>query len=296
MTRAIVLSHLGHELLVAPEPSLAPTRCALRSALPPLVAGDEVRLAEDGDTVLAVEALPRQTLLERQTARGTRPICANLDTLLITFASAPAPHGDLLDPLLAAAFDAGLEPWLLHNKCDLASPEAEGLHQELEALGFRVFRLSAQAGEGIEALHAALQGRRAAFAGQSGVGKSSLLNALVPEAAAKVGSLSERLNRGLGRGRHTTSVVRLYPLGATLTDGSLIDAPGLRRFVPLPVSAWALARTFPDVAAAAEHCRFRDCAHDQEPGCGVQAALADGTLSAERATRYRQCQAGPEAP
>ena len=93
MTRAIVLSHLGHELLVAPEPSLAPTRCALRSALPPLVAGDEVRLAEDGDTVLAVEALPRQTLLERQTARGTRPICANLDTLLITFASAPAPHG-----------------------------------------------------------------------------------------------------------------------------------------------------------------------------------------------------------
>lgn len=296
MTRAIVLSHLGHELLVAPEPSLAPTRCALRSALPPLVAGDEVRLAEDGDTVLAVEALPRQTLLERQTARGTRPICANLDTLLITFASAPAPHGDLLDPLLAAAFDAGLEPWLLHNKCDLASPEAEGLHQELEALGFRVFRLSAQAGEGIEALHAALQGRRAAFAGQSGVGKSSLLNALVPEAAAKVGSLSERLNRGLGRGRHTTSVVRLYPLGATLTDGTLVDAPGLRRFVPLPVSAWALARTFPDVAAAAEHCRFRDCAHDQEPGCGVQAALADGTLSAERATRYRQCQAGPEAP
>lgn len=296
MTRAIVLSHLGHELLVAPEPSLAPTRCALRSALPPLVAGDEVRLAEDGDTVLAVEALPRQTLLERQTARGTRPICANLDTLLITYASAPAPHGDLLDPLLAAAFDAGLEPWLLHNKCDLASPEAEGLHQELEALGFRVFRLSAQAGEGIEALHAALQGRRAAFAGQSGVGKSSLLNALVPEAAAKVGSLSERLNRGLGRGRHTTSVVRLYPLGATLTDGTLIDAPGLRRFVPLPVSAWALARTFPDVAAAAEHCRFRDCAHDQEPGCGVQAALADGTLSAERATRYRQCQAGPEAP
>jgi ribosome biogenesis GTPase len=296
VTRAIVLSHLGHELLVAPEPSLAPTRCALRSALPPLVAGDEVRLAEDGDTVLAVEALPRQTLLERQTARGTRPICANLDTLLITFASAPAPHGDLLDPLLAAAFDAGLEPWLLHNKCDLASPEAEGLHQELEALGFRVFRLSAQAGEGIEALHAALQGRRAAFAGQSGVGKSSLLNALVPEAAAKVGSLSERLNRGLGRGRHTTSVVRLYPLGATLTDGTLIDAPGLRRFVPLPVSAWALARTFPDVAAAAEHCRFRDCAHDQEPGCGVQAALADGTLSAERATRYRQCQAGPEAP
>ena len=296
MTRAIVLSHLGHELLVAPEPSLAPTRCALRSALPPLVAGDEVRLAEDGDTVLAVEALPRQTLLERQTARGTRPICANLDTLLITFASAPAPHGDLLDPLLAAAFDAGLEPWLLHNKCDLASPEAEGLHQELEALGFRVFRLSAQAGEGIEALHAALQGRRAAFAGQSGVGKSSLLNALVPEAAARVGSLSERLNRGLGRGRHTTSVVRLYPLGATLTDGTLVDAPGLRRFVPLPVSAWALARTFPDVAAAAEHCRFRDCAHDQEPGCGVQAALADGTLSAERATRYRQCQAGPEAP
>ncbi|MGD1988001.1 MAG: ribosome small subunit-dependent GTPase A [Pseudomonadales bacterium] len=296
MTRAIVLSHLGHELLVAPEPSLAPTRCALRSALPPLVAGDEVRLAEDGDTVLAVEALPRQTLLERQTVRGTRPICANLDTLLITFASAPAPHGDLLDPLLAAAFDAGLEPWLLHNKCDLASPEAEGLHQELEALGFRVFRLSAQAGDGIEALHAALQGRRAAFAGQSGVGKSSLLNALVPEAAAKVGSLSERLNRGLGRGRHTTSVVRLYPLGATLTDGTLIDAPGLRRFVPLPVSAWALARTFPDVAAAAEHCRFRDCAHDQEPGCGVQAALADGTLSAERATRYRQCQAGPEAP
>ena len=295
MTRGVVLSHLGHELLVAPEPALTPTRCALRSALPPLVAGDEVRLAEDEDTVVAVEALPRQTLLERQTARGTRPICANLDTLLITFASAPAPHGDLLDPLLAAAFDAGLEPWLLHNKCDLASPEAEALQQEFTALGFRVFRLSAREGMGIDALRAALRGRRAAFAGQSGVGKSSLLNALMPEAAAKVGSLSERLNRGLGRGRHTTSVVRLYPLGASLTEGTLIDAPGLRRFVPLPVSTWALAKTFPDVAAAAAHCRFRDCAHDQEPGCGVQTALADGTLAVERLARYRQCQAGPEA-
>jgi len=294
MTRAVVLSHLGHELLVAPEPDLTPTRCALRSALPPLVAGDEVRLAEDGDTVVAVEALPRRTLLERQTARGTRPICANLDTLLVTFASAPAPHGDLLDPLLAAAFDAGLEPWLLHNKCDLASPEAEALHQEFTALGLPVFRLSAQEALGIEALREALRGRRAAFAGQSGVGKSSLLNALMPEAAAKVGSLSERLNRGLGRGRHTTSVVRLYPLGATLGDGTLIDAPGLRRFVPLPVSSWALAKTFPDVAAAATHCRFRDCAHDQEPACGVQAAIAEGTLNAEHLARYRQCQAGPE--
>lgn len=296
MTRAVVLSHLGHELLVAPEPSLTPTRCALRSALPPLVAGDEVRLAEEGNTVLATEVFPRQTLLERQTARGTRPICANLDTLLITFAGAPAPHGDLLDPLLAAAFDAGLEPWLLHNKCDLASPEAEALHQELLALGFRVFRLSAQAGEGMEALRVALQGRRAAFTGQSGVGKSSLLNALMPEAAAKVGSLSERVNRGLGRGRHTTSVVRLYPLGAALADGTLIDAPGLRRFIPLPVSPWALAKTFPDVADAAAQCRFRDCAHDQEPACGVQAALTNGTLSAARLARYRQCQTGPEVP
>jgi ribosome biogenesis GTPase len=295
MTRAVVLSHLGHELLVAPEPSLAPTRCALRSALPPLVAGDEVRLVEDGDTVLAVEALPRQTLLERQTARGPRAICANLDTLLITFASAPAPHGDLLDPLLAAAFDAGLEPWLLLNKCDLTSPEAEALQEEFTTLGFTVFRLSAKAGEGIAALRTALQGRRAAFAGQSGVGKSSLLNALMPKAAAKVGSLSERLNRGLGRGRHTTSVVRLYPLGASLTEGTLIDAPGLRRFVPLPVSTWALAKTFPDVVAAAAHCRFRDCAHDQEPGCGVRTALADGTLGVERLARYRQCQTGPEA-
>jgi len=88
-------------------------------------------------------------------------------------------------------------------------------------------------------------------------------------------------------------VVRLYPLGATLADGALIDAPGLRRFIPAPVSASALAQTFPDVAQAAVSCRFRDCAHHREPACGVQAALEAGTLAADRLPRYRLCKEGP---
>ena len=293
MTGAIVLSHLGHELLVAPEPSLRPTRCAVRGTLPPLVAGDELEVTEQDGQYLALERRPRRTLLERQTPRGLRPICANLDTLLITYASEPAPHGDLIDPLLAAAFDAGLAPWLIHNKADRPGAEAQGLSEAFQALGFPVFHVSARTGEGVDALRRALAGRRAAFAGQSGVGKSSLLNALLPEANAKVGTLSERLNRGLARGRHTTSVVRLYPLGHALADGTLIDAPGLRRFVPAPLSASALAQTFPDVTQAAEACRFRDCAHDREPACGVQGALEAGTLTPDRLLRYRLCKDGP---
>ncbi len=173
MTRAIVLSHLGHELLVAPEPSLRPTRCAVRGTLPPLVAGDELEVTEQDGQYLALERRPRRTLLERQTPRGLRPICANLDTLLITYASEPAPHGDLIDPLLAAAFDAGLSPWLIHNKADRPGTEAQGLSEAFQTLGFPVFHVSARTGEGVDALRKALIGRRAAFAGQSGVGKSS---------------------------------------------------------------------------------------------------------------------------
>ena len=128
-----------------------------------------------------------------------------------------------------------------------------------------------------------IRARSAAFVGQSGVGKSSLINALVPDADAETGALSERRNRGRGRGRHTTSTTRLYRSG----DALIIDSPGIREFAPDVPDEATLTRGFPEIDALAARCRFSDCRHEDEPGCAVTAALEAGTLDASRLASYR---------
>lgn len=300
-TVGVVITHFGAELELEPLAGGEHLRCFLRATVDPVVTGDRVLFEherdEDGTPVprrgVVTARLPRDGLLARHTARGLKPVCANLDVLVVVLAPEPAPHADLLDRyLLAAALDE-LDVLLVLNKAELPAASAPALAALLApypALGVPVLRVSADTGAGLDALRTRLAGRAAALVGQSGVGKSSLLNALVPGAGAEVGTLSTRRNRGRGRGRHTTSVTRLY----RLDGGVLVDSPGIRAFEPDVPTPEALAAGFPEVADFAVACRFRDCRHENEPGCAVRAAIAAGTVAASRLASWQLLRAEAE--
>lgn len=291
---AVVVSHLRREVEVTTLPAVDAAvdhssgetlRCFQRSRSSEVVTGDRVlieRDAEQRDRGVIVDVLPRRSLLRRRNRSGQlQTICANLDLLLIVIAPAPEPHADLIDRYLVAAELDHLDAALVCNKSDLPAAEVAPLQPLLETyrqLGVTVAPCSARTGTGIGALRALIGDRSAALVGQSGVGKSSLLNALLPDAQAAVGSLSTKRNRGQGRGRHTTSSVRLYPLA----PGLLIDSPGIRELTPEVQDPGQLIEGFPEIARAAQDCRFRNCRHEQEPDCAVQAALADGRIAASR--------------
>ena len=286
--RGVVVSHLRREIEVLTADG-GTLRCFLRATVAAVVTGDAVLFERDADAPdrgVVVARLPRSSLLARHTARGLRPVCANLDLLLVTIAPAPAPHADLVDRYLLAARLDDLDVAIVVNKTDTLDEagrtELDALLDPRRALGddarVPVVEVSAHSGAGLDALRALVHRRTAAFVGQSGVGKSSLINALLPEAGAETGALSGRRNRGRGRGRHTTSTTRLY----RTTDGVIVDSPGIREFAPDVPDEATLARGFPEIAAAAEACRFTDCRHEQEPDCAVRAAVADGRIDATR--------------
>ncbi len=292
--QAVVVSHLRSEVEVATlssqgEPSER-LRCFQRSRSIEVVTGDRVLIERDPEHPergVINEVQPRRSLLQRRNRSGVvQTICANLDLLLITIAPDPEPHADLIDRYLVAAELDGLDAAVVLNKCDLTAarqPEIQSLIDLYEGLGVQVFSCSAVAGVGLDALRNLIGDRTAALVGQSGVGKSSLLNALLPEAAAEVGSLSGKRNRGHGRGRHTTSTVRLYPI----LGGVIIDSPGIRELTPEVTDPTRLITGFPEIDSAARTCRFRNCRHDREPDCGVSEALADGRIDARRWRSYR---------
>jgi len=265
-------------------------RCFQRSRSIEVVTGDRVlieRDAEHPERGVISEVQPRRSLLARRNRSGVvQTICANLDLLLITIAPDPEPHADLIDRYLVAAELDGLDAAVILNKCDLIAseqPTIQSLIELYEGLGIPVYSSSAAAGIGLDALRALIGERTAALVGQSGVGKSSLLNALLPEAAAAVGSLTGKRNRRHGRGRHTTSTVRLYPIAG----GVIIDSPGIRELTPEVSDPMRLISGFPEIDSAARYCRFRNCRHDREPDCGVTEALAEGRIDARRWRSYR---------
>lgn len=290
--RAIVVSHLRREVEVAvlgTDDSVR-VRCFQRSRALAVATGDEVlieRESEDSDRGVIVAVLPRRNVLRRRNRSGVvQDICANLDLLLVTVAPEPEPHADLIDRYLVAARADGIAPALVVNKCDLpaaGAPPFEHLVDLYLGLGLPTLRCSATTGAGINDLRAFIGSRSAALVGQSGVGKSSLINALLPYAAAEVGTLSGKRNRGHGRGRHTTSTVRLYPLG----EGLIIDSPGIRELTPELEDPADLIAGFPEIATAASACRFRNCSHDREPGCAVKEALTRGAIDARRWRSFR---------
>ncbi|WP_185267488.1 small ribosomal subunit biogenesis GTPase RsgA [Halopseudomonas xiamenensis] len=261
-------------------------RCHRRANLPALVTGDRIVWRADNQQSGVIVALqPRRTELYRPDHRGQlKPVAANVDRLVIVFAPLPTPHSNLIDRYLVAAEQAQLEPLLVLNKADLLEQgEHEGLRAWLDdyaRLGYRTLCLSAGSGEGLDGLRRELRDHVNVFVGQSGVGKSSLINALLPEADLRVGALSELT----GKGTHTTTTARLFHFP---DGGDLIDSPGIREFGLTHISHEDLLEGFIEFRPFLGHCRFRDCQHLHEPGCALLAAVASQDISATRMNSYR---------
>jgi ribosome biogenesis GTPase len=251
-----------------------------------VVCGDRVRCEfDERHAELRVVGIdPRSGTLYRTNARGGGElIAANLSLLLVVCAPLPRVDFFLLDRYLCAAHCAGLQAAVLVNKAELEFDQAA--EQELRAYaaaGYRCLRVSAQRGDGLAALAQMLQAHSAILVGQSGVGKSSLLRALVPDAAAPIGALIRD-----DEGRHTTTGTQLYPLPG---GGELLDSPGVRDFAPAVDRLEVAALGFPEIEALAPQCRFADCRHLQEPDCAVRAAAGSdgGPISARRYESYRR--------
>ena len=239
----------------------------------PLV-GDrvEITLLPDG-TGAVDEILPRKN-------EFSRPMVANIDQLiLIASVAVPVTDPFLLDRMITIAEAKGCEPIVCFNKCDLAP--ADELAAVYRKAGFRVFQVSAETGEGIESLGSKLTDKVSAFTGNSGVGKSSILNALAPEFALQVGEVSQRL----GRGRHTTRHVELFRLrGGLAADTPGFSAFDVDRMEQIPKEE--LASAFREFAPYMDQCRFIGCAHGKEKGCAVRAAVEAGLIARSRYDSY----------
>lgn len=243
--------------------------------------GDFVRLTPVNDEQAVIEDyLPRQSLLYRQDAWRTKLIAANVSQLLVVLAAVPTPSETFLQRALLAAEAADIRAVIVLNKADL--PETEAWRGKLafyENLGYPLLVLSALAQA--DALWPVLQGHTNILLGQSGMGKSTLTNALLGSQTARTGDISTALDSG----RHTTTHAQLYDLNA---DTRLIDSPGLQEFGLHHLAAADLLHYFPDMRPWVGACRFHNCSHRQEPGCAVKAATEAGTVSPARLAFLQQ--------
>jgi ribosome biogenesis GTPase len=281
----VVASH-GRDAVVAGERGER-IHCRLQGRRLEVVCGDRVRwraARTEGGAGIIVEVLPRARLLARISSRGDpEPVAANLTQLVAIVAPLPAPDFGLCDRYLAAAEWIGLDACVVANKCDLAGAETTLAVPlaDYERIGYPVLRASKRLAGGVDALRGRLAGCVSVLVGQSGVGKSSLTNALVPGVEAAV----DEVTRASESGRHTTTTASLYTLP---TGGELIDSPGVRDFSPPLPAPRDVAGGFREIAALAAHCRFRDCLHRREPGCRVAAAALEGGLATRRLESYRR--------
>jgi ribosome biogenesis GTPase / thiamine phosphate phosphatase len=262
-------------------------RCHARGKKTEAVVGDLVRWAPSGDEGVVEAIEPRRNLLFRQDEWRTKSFAANLDAILVLVAVEP-PFGEAqLTRALIAAESAGVPAWIGLNKIDL--PGAEATLQRLSpyaAMGVEVlpFALKAQPAQATALLMPRLAGRTTLVLGPSGMGKSTLINRLVPHADAQVGEISTALNTG----RHTTTTTTWYALGSHAADGALIDSPGFQAFGLHHVAATDLVQRMPDLRAHLGQCRFYNCTHRQEPGCGIRAAVERQAISANRWRLYQE--------
>lgn len=283
----IITAHFGQQVQVESADGES-RRCHFRATLEQLVVGDRViwqpPKSEGLGVVVAIE--PRDTVLKRPDPYGNlKPVAANVEQMLVVFAPLPTPSSTLLDRYLVAAELSGIPATLVLNKADLIDEELRPFIDELKAmyqrLDYPVLELSAHDHDGLSPLHEILKGKISVFVGQSGVGKSSLVNAVLPEAALDVGDLSATS----GLGQHTTVTARLFHLP---TGGELIDSPGIREFGLWHISEDELLHGYRELSERAGHCRFRNCTHRHEPGCALREAAENGEVSEERLHNFFQ--------
>lgn len=244
----------------------------MRRGEPPLV-GDQVVISVEKGKGMLERILPRKN-------RFVRPAVANLDLLVVFAANVnPVTEPFLIDRVAAIAGDQEVPVCLCVNKCDM--DPGEDLAKIYRDAGYPVIQTSAETGLGVEELRSILSGKFAAFTGNSGVGKSSILNALAPDLKLQVGEVSEKL----GRGRHTTRHVQLYAIG----DALVADTPGFSSFDTDQMDVILkenLPYAFPEFGAYLGQCQFRDCSHRAEPGCAITQALEEGKIGKSRYESY----------
>ncbi len=266
-------------------------RCNIRRTVTSLVCGDEVifRRAKvsDGDLAGVIEAVhERRTQLTRPDFYdGVKVVAANIDQILMVSAVVPEFTPQIIDRYLVACEDMGIEPILLLNKIDLLDQESlEYIDEVLDIyreLGYRVLLVSTKSGEGIDELKHMLEDNNNIFVGQSGVGKSTLVNTVLPNADILTKEVSE--NSGLGQ--HTTTVSRLHHLPS---GGNLIDSPGIREFGLWHLDVERVTWCFKEFRKFIGGCRFRDCKHLNDPGCLLREAVDEGKISELRFESYHR--------
>jgi len=276
-----VLASFGRGVLVQTSEGLL--RCGLKGRKLRVVCGDRVvwayPLSADGPSVESIE--PRRNLIERIDSRGrAEPVAANIDKLAIVVAPQPATDWFLVDRYWAGAVLKDLQALIIVNKKDLGTDDIEPQLAEYRKLRLTCIEVSCQSGDGIADLEHLLGGSVNLLVGQSGVGKSSLVNALAPEAAAQTAELTRD-----AEGRHTTTTARWYQLDPA---SAIIDAPGVRDFAPPAHLVRAAERGFVEIHERGVHCRFKDCRHMQEPGCAVRTAVINQQISTRRYESYRR--------
>jgi ribosome biogenesis GTPase len=262
--------------------------CYARSRLGAIVCGDRVRVARNGGEGVIEAVHPRSSLIYRSDRKREKAIAANVSQAVVVLASTPPPNAEFVDRCLAAIEHAGIRALLLQNKIDLDPQRAlqRTLLTRYGALGYSIRSLCAHAA--VDPLRPELRAQASVLIGQSGVGKSTIVNALLPFAGARTGATSRS-----EAGRHTTTHARLYRLGA---DTTLIDSPGMQQFGLQHIAPAELAACFVEFRPLLGQCRFSDCRHAGEPGCAVREAVSQGRIAAERMRSYERILDSLEPP
>jgi len=280
LSEGLVVAHLGKGIAVEVDDTIV--LCQTLRKLDTVVVGDRVKLSLSSPEQGRIEQLlPRRSVLQRPSrSEHPRPVAANIDTIFVVFAAEPECDFLLLDQYLAICENCNIDASLVLNKIDLT--HSDSVEQELQyyqTLGYSLYRVSANQQIGISELQQVLCGQTGMFAGQSGVGKSSLTNALLPEKSLKINSVSDITRHG----RHTTTAATLYHLPG---GGDLIDSPGVAIFGLAGLSEAQLAWGYREFQPFIGQCRFNDCRHVNDKDCAVRRASENGEIAASRYQRF----------
>jgi ribosome biogenesis GTPase len=294
--KGLVIKNTGSWVTVRLEDGTA-VNCKMRGVLRlkglrctnPVAVGDRVQVEDKGgDAPVVGDIEPRRNYIIRRASNLSKEfqiIAANLDqAVLVATLTNPETSTTFIDRFLATAEAYQVPAVLAFNKIDLLETEEwrnrlDELKSLYESIGYPVITMSAATGEGADALRAQLAGKMSLLSGNSGVGKSSIINLLVPDAHVKVGDVSHTHHKGM----HTTTFSELLDLPGS---GAIIDTPGVKAFGTIDFERAEVAHYFPEIFRISDECRFNNCTHTHEPGCAVLAAVEQGTIAASRFTSY----------